>query len=50
MNLNTNTVAVIWADQIIKGKKTYSQVPRLLKEAVADILKSSGHNDLITVN
>ena len=31
-------MAVIYATLIIKGKKTYSQVPRLLKDKVKEIL------------
>ena len=41
-------MAMLYAQQIMLGKKTYAQVPRLLKEAVAEILRDSGCEDLIT--
>lgn len=41
-------MAMLYAQQIMLGKKTYSQVPRLLKEAVAEILRDSGCAELIT--
>ena len=31
-------MAMLWAQQIILGKKTFSQVPKLLKEQVREIL------------
>ncbi len=31
-------MAMLWAQKIILGKKTFSQVPRLLKEQVKEIL------------
>ena len=31
-------MAMLWAQQIILGKKTYGQVPRLLKDKVKEIL------------
>ena len=31
-------MAMLWAQQIMLGKKTYGQVPRLLKEQVREIL------------
>ena len=34
--------------QIMLGKKTYAQVPRLLKAQVAEILRDSGYAELIT--
>lgn len=40
-------MAMLWAQQIMLGKKTYSQVPRLLKEKVKEILTDSGCEDLI---
>lgn len=40
-------MATLWAQQIMLGKKTYSQVPRLLKEKVKEILTDSGCEDLI---
>ena len=41
-------MAMLWAQQIMLGKKTYDQVPRLLKEKVKEILIDSGCEDLIT--
>ena len=40
-------MAMIWAQQIMLGKRTYAQVPRLLKEKVKEILIDSGCDDLI---
>lgn len=40
-------MAMLWAQQIILGKKTFAQVPRLLKEQVREILIDSGCEDLI---
>ena len=40
-------MAMLWAQQIILGKKTFAQVPRLLKEKVREILIDSGCEDLI---
>lgn len=40
-------MAMIWAQQIMLGKKTYAQVPRLLKEKVKEILIDSGCDDMI---
>ena len=41
-------MAMIWAQQIMLGKKTYAQVPRLLKEKVRGILIDSGCEELVT--
>ena len=41
-------MAMIWAQQIMLGKKTYAQVPRLLKEKVMEILIDSGCEELVT--
>ena len=41
-------MARIWAQQIMLGKKTYAQVPRLLKEKVREILIDSGCEELAT--
>ena len=41
-------MAMLWAQQIMLSKKTYTQVPALLKEAVKEILVDSGCEDLIT--
>ena len=36
-------MAMLWASKIIHGKKTFGQVPKLLKEQVREILEE---NDL----
>ena len=41
-------MAMLWAQQIMLGKKTYAQVPRLLKEKVREVLIDSGYEDLVT--
>ena len=41
-------MAMLWAQQIMYGKKTYNQVPRLLKEKVKEILIDSGCEELVT--
>jgi hypothetical protein len=41
-------MAMLWAQQIMLGKKTYAQVPRLLKEQVKEILIDSGCENLVT--
>ena len=41
-------MAMIWAQQIMLGKKIYAQVPRLLKEKVREVLIDSGCEDLVT--
>ena len=41
-------MALLWAQQIMLGKKTYAQVPRLLKEQVKEILIDSGMENLVT--
>lgn len=41
-------MAMLWAQKIMLGKKTYDQVPRLLKEQVKEILVESGLEELIT--
>lgn len=40
-------MAMLWAQQIMLGKKTYGQVPRLLKEKVREILEDSGMAELV---
>lgn len=44
----TDMMAMLFAQQIMMGKKTYADVPRLLKAAVAEILRDSGMEELIT--
>ena len=39
-------MAMLWAQKIILGKKTFAEVPRLLKEQVREILQESGLEDL----
>ena len=41
-------MAMLWAQQIMLGKKTYAQVPRLLKDKVKEGLIDSGCEDLVT--
>lgn len=41
-------MAMLWAQQIMLGKKTYSQVPRLLKDKVKEVLIDSGAEELVT--
>lgn len=41
-------MAMIWAQQIMLGKKTFKQVPRLLKDKVKEILIDSGFGELVT--
>ena len=41
-------MAILWAQQIMLGKKTFQQVPKLLKEKVKEILIDSGMEELIT--
>ena len=41
-------MAMLWAQQIMLGKRTYEQVPKLLKEKVRELLVDSGCEDLIT--
>ena len=43
-------MAMLWAQQIMLGKRTFNQVPRRLKDQVAEILRDSGCEDLITEN
>lgn len=40
-------MAMLWAQQIMLGKKTYAQVPRLLKEQVRELLIDSGYEELV---
>lgn len=41
-------MAMLWAQQIMLGKKTFVQVPRLLEEQVKEILIDSGMEELVT--
>ena len=40
-------IAMLWANQIILGKKTYADVPRLLKAKVKELLIDAGYDELI---
>lgn len=40
-------MAMLRAQQIMLGKKTYDQVPRLLKDKVKEILEDSGMGELV---
>ena len=40
-------MAMLWAQQIMLGKKTFAQVPARLKEQVRELLIDSGCEDLI---
>lgn len=40
-------IAMLWANQIILGKKTFSQVPAKLKEQVRELLIDAGCEELI---
>ena len=39
-------MAMLWAQQIMMGKKTFAQVPKLLKEQVRELLEDSGVGEL----
>ncbi|MCR5484963.1 MAG: hypothetical protein K6F09_05160 [Clostridiales bacterium] len=39
-------LAMLWTTKIILGKKTYADVPRLLKEQVAECLAENGFEEL----
>ena len=40
-------IAMLWANQILLGKKTFKQVPKLLKNQVREILIDAGMEELI---
>ena len=40
-------VAMLWANQIMIGKKSYEEVPRLLKAKVKELLIDAGHEELV---
>lgn len=40
-------MAMLWAQQIMLEKKTFAQVPRLLREKVREILIDSGMEELV---
>lgn len=39
-------IAMLWTQKIIVGKKTYDEVPRLLKEQVRELLIKEGYENL----
>ena len=41
-------MAMLWAQQIMLGKKAFANVPKLLKDKVAEILVDSGMEELVT--
>lgn len=41
-------MAMLWAQQIMFGKKTFAEVPAKLKNKVRELLIDSGCEDLIT--
>lgn len=40
-------MAMLWAQQIMLRKKTYDQVPRLLKDKAKEIPEDSGMGELV---
>ena len=43
-------MAMLWAQQIMLGKKTFAQVPIKLKERVKELLIDSGCEELVEEN
>ena len=41
-------IAKLYAKRIIEDKKTFDEVPRLLKDKVKNILIETGYEDLVT--
>lgn len=41
-------MAMLWAQQIMLGKKIFAQVPAKLKEQVKELLIDSGCEELVT--
>jgi len=41
-------IARLWAQQIVDGNKTFSQVPTRLKEQIKEVLIELKREDLIT--
>ena len=41
-------MAMLWANQILLGKKVYADVPRLLKPKVKELLIDAGYEELVT--
>lgn len=42
-------MAMLWAQQIMLGKRTFEDVPRLLKDKVKEFLMDSGMEELVTL-
>lgn len=42
-----DVMAMLWAQKVISGKKVFSDVPRLLKEQVKEIICKSGMREHI---
>ena len=40
-------MSMLWCQQIILGKKTFNQVPKMLKEQIRQLLIDSGCEELI---
>ena len=40
-------MAMLWAQQIMLGKRTFDQVPKLLREKVRELLEDSGASELV---
>ena len=41
-------MAMLWVNQILLGKKVYTDVPRLLKPKVKELLIDAGYEELVT--
>ena len=39
-------MAMLWAQQIMLGKRTFDQVPKLLRDKVRELLEDSGVGEL----
>ena len=40
-------MAMLWAQQILLGKRTFDEVPRLLRDKVRELLEDSGASELV---
>ena len=40
-------IAMLWTNQIILGNKTYTEVPRLLKDKVKELLINENREGLV---
>lgn len=43
---DNDMIAMLWCQQILLGKKTFAQVPKLLKDKVRELLIDSGYPEL----